>query len=53
MQDFLYHLGKTLYPEATDQDIQETIQELRQTHPDMDDEMIALGVIEHFVSGGR
>lgn len=53
MQDFLYQLGKILYPEASDQNINETIQELRQAHPDQDDEMLALGVIQYFVSGGK
>lgn len=53
MQDFLFQLGKILYPEASDQDINEAIQELKQAHPDQDDQMIALGVIDHFVSGGE
>lgn len=53
MQDFLFQLGKILYPEASDQDINETIQELKQAHPDLDDQMLALGVIDHFVSGGK
>lgn len=53
MKDFLFQLGKLLYPEVSDQEINETIQELHQAHPDMDDQMIALGVIDHFISGGK
>lgn len=53
MQDFLFQLGKILYPEASDQEINETIQELRQAAPDQDDQMLALGVIDHFVNGGE
>jgi hypothetical protein len=53
MQDFLFQLGKILYPEASDQDINESIQEIKQQMPDQDDQMIALGVIQHFVSGGE
>lgn len=53
MTNFLYELGKLLYPQASDQEINSAIQELKRAHPRDDEQTIALGVIDHFISGGK
>lgn len=53
MQNFLMQLGHILYPKASDQEIMDTINELKKAHPKEDEQMLALGVVEHFINGEK
>lgn len=51
--NFLIEVGRILYPEMSDQDIQGTIQEIRRENPDVTDEDIVLGVLQYFMTEDR
>lgn len=53
MQDFLYHLGKMLYPELPDEELMDNLDELRAAHPDQDDEILALALVQDYMEEGE
>lgn len=53
MSDFLHKVGKILYPQASDQEIMQAINQIKQTHPKETDENIVLSVLVDFVQSKR